>query len=65
MNGIIEVLKTNKKAIIKKALLLAGVAVGLGLVVQATNNGAEEPEEADYYDVDGTEVDNSGIPSDM
>lgn len=44
MKNFIEVVKTNKGAIIKKGLIVVGTLVGLALV-DALRSGKDEPEE--------------------
>lgn len=43
--SIIEVIKANKKAIIKKALIVGGTAVGLGVAAIVLSKKDEEDDE--------------------
>ena len=51
MNNIIEVIKTNKKAIIKKALLVGGTGVGLAIVANLVKPHPDEDEIDDNLEV--------------
>lgn len=41
MNNLLEVIKENKSAIIKKALIIGGAIAGLALVYKMTQPGEE------------------------
>lgn len=51
MNNIIEVIKTNKKAIIKKALIVGGTGVGLAIVANLVKPKTDEDEIEDNLEV--------------
>lgn len=51
MNNIIEVIKTNKKAIIKKALIVGGTGVGLVIVANLVKPKIDEYEIDDNLEV--------------
>lgn len=51
MNNIIEVIKTNKKAIIKKALIVGGTGVGLAIVANLVKPKTDEDEIDDNLEV--------------
>lgn len=45
MNGFLEVIKTNKKAIVKKSLIVGGTLAGLALVMQAVKTTKDESDD--------------------
>lgn len=56
MNTIIEVIKSNKKAIIKKALIIGGTILGLAIVMRVVNTKGDTLEDADLEDQTTEEV---------
>jgi hypothetical protein len=60
MNTILEVIKTNKKAIIKKALIVGGTIAGLAVVTQVVKKtkGASEDEDFEKFEEETTESSN-------
>lgn len=51
MNNIIEVIKTNKKAIMKKALIVGGTGIGLAIVANLVRPKTDEDELDDNLEV--------------
>lgn len=59
-NSIIEVIKVNKKAIMKKALIIGGTVIGLAVVGKLIQpSGDDEVVEVDEIVVDAEEVEGS------
>lgn len=56
MNTVIEVIKSNKKAIIKKALIIGGTILGLAIVMRVVNTKGDTLEDADLEDQTTEEV---------
>lgn len=53
---LIEVIKANKSAILKKALIVVGAAVGTAVLANMLKGGQDEDEVLEFAEEDVTEV---------